>query len=47
MKEKIDQKDNLSIYEANESDWEDFWYNEDGRTQTSTLCDRGKMSGDD
>ncbi len=30
IKEKLDPKDNLTIYEANESDWEDFWYNEDG-----------------
>jgi len=25
------EKKIISIYEATESDWEDFWYNEDGR----------------
>lgn len=30
IKEETDQKDNFNIYEADEFDWEDFWYNEDG-----------------
>jgi len=46
-KESTDKPDNLTVYKADESDWEDFWYNEDARDQTATLYYRRKSSGDD